>query len=325
MIYESWSKAHLINRLEALETINQAMLDDQEKEISEHYAWSGNLGRWYFDLQHNTVTFNSLKATNLGYTKDELPDHVNYQFFTEKLHPDDYEKTMQAMRDHLSGKNQVYEIEYRIKTKDGAYKWYYDRGSIVKRDENGKPLLVVGIVFDITESVKEKEKLRIENKELTKQTNIDPLTKVANRRALSNHLTHEIARAKQNNVPLSIGMYDIDDFKQINDTEGHPYGDKVLVKIAEIMKEDLRDLDIVGRYGGEEFMIIFPHTKRESAKKVSDRIRKKIINAFKEDNKTITISGGVALYTDHLDEEAFIKKADDNLYKAKEKGKNRII
>jgi diguanylate cyclase (GGDEF)-like protein len=232
---------------------------------------------------------------------------------------------MQAMRDHLSGKKATYEVEYRIKTKAGDYKWYYDRGSIVKRDDNGKPLLVVGIVFDITESILEKEKLRIENKELTKQTNIDPLTKIDNRRALANHLTQEISRAKQNTIPLSIGMYDIDDFKKVNDTEGHPYGDKVLVKIANIMREDLRDLDIVGRYGGEEFMIIFPYTKKESAKKVSDRIRKKIINAFKEENKTITISGGVALYEDNLDEEAFIKKADDNLYKAKANGKNRII
>ena len=80
------------------------------------------MGHWYWNFKTNNVTFNHLKITTLGYTEEEIPEKVDYQFFTEKLHPEDYQKTMDAMLDHMYGKSSVYEVEYRIKTKEGAYK-----------------------------------------------------------------------------------------------------------------------------------------------------------------------------------------------------------
>jgi PAS domain S-box-containing protein len=100
----------------------------------------------------------------LGYDKSEIPEHVAYQFFTDKLHPDDYQKTMDAMIDHLHGKTAVYEVEYQIRTKDGKYRWYYDRGAITQHDDSGKPVFLAGIVFDITEKKEMQMDLEYKNK-----------------------------------------------------------------------------------------------------------------------------------------------------------------
>ncbi|MDZ7816388.1 MAG: PAS domain-containing protein [Planctomycetota bacterium] len=110
---------------------------------------AGNLAWWDWDVSENKVTFNELKVKMLGYEMADFRD-VGYQAFTDLLHPDDYEPAMQAMRDHLSGKKKLYEVEYRIKTSSGEYKWFYDRGSVTDYDEDGKPTRLKGIVFDIT-------------------------------------------------------------------------------------------------------------------------------------------------------------------------------
>jgi PAS domain S-box-containing protein len=119
------------------------------------------------DIKTGKVIFNENKVKMLGYSMKDFSD-VDYTAFTDIVHPDDYEKTMQAMRDHLEGKKKLYEVDYRIKTKKGNFKWFHDRGSIVERNQKGEPLTVKGIVFDITD-LKEKEKeLKDLNKNLEK-------------------------------------------------------------------------------------------------------------------------------------------------------------
>jgi PAS domain S-box-containing protein len=116
---------------------------------------AGNLAWWEMDLKTGKVIFNENKVKMLGYSMKEFID-VDYTAFTDLVHPDDYEKTMKAMKDHLEGKKSLYEVDYRIKTKKGDYKWFHDRGSILEKNEKGEPLSVKGIVFDITD-LKEKE------------------------------------------------------------------------------------------------------------------------------------------------------------------------
>lgn len=149
--YSNYSVDQLIARIEELEMLNHELLKEKEQETKLEFSWSGNLGHWYWNLVTNTVTFDPLKIIALGYKKEEIPENVTYQFFTERLHPDDYEKTMQAMKDHLYGNADVYEVEYRIRMNTGEYKWYYDRGRITQYSEDGKPIFIAGIVFDITE------------------------------------------------------------------------------------------------------------------------------------------------------------------------------
>lgn len=326
MDYNSFSKEQLIQVVEEMKILNQQLLDEREQEIGLNFSWSGNLGHWYWNIVSNKVTFNSLKITTLGYTKEEIPENVTYQYFTDKLHPDDYQKTMDAMLAHLYNKAPVYEIEYRIKTKDGNYKWYYDRGKITQFDANGKPLLLAGIVFDITEKKEMQMKLEYSNLILAEQSSTDGLTKLKNHRALIENLKDNMAVSRRLNEPLSIAIFDIDDFKRINDSKGHLYGDKVLVDLANIMQKSVRNSDFVGRYGGEEFMVIFPRTNIKEAVAISDRIRSSIEHFSFIEGMHVTISGGVKeLYGDGMSLSDFVHAADLNLYEAKKRGKNVIV
>lgn len=323
MKYDNLSKEELLNKIYHLEALNKELLKEKEQETKLEYAWTGNLGHWYWNVQENSVSFNPLKITSLGYTKDEIPEEVSYQFFTDKLHPDDYEKTMDAMRNHLVGKVNVYEVEYRIQCKNGDYKWYYDIGKITQYDSEGKPLLLAGIVFDITEKKCMELELENKNKILMQQALVDELTGMYNYRATKEYLDFQVKESKENENDLTIIVFDIDKFKCLNDTRGHIFGNQVLSKVSEIIKENIRKSDMAGRFGGEEFIVILPETKLETAIIIAERIRKAVEkNDFY--GVKVTISGGVTQCTNE-DVEALIENADKNLYMAKETGRNKII
>lgn len=324
MNYDNMTREQLLDRIEELEVLNRELLMQKEQEDNLDFAWSGNLGHWYWNIKTDTVTFNHLKVTTLGYDKSEIPEQVTYKFFTNKLHPDDYENTMNVMLNHLRGKTKVYEVEYRIQAKDGKYKWYYDMGKITQYDTQGKPVLVAGIVFDITKRKESEIDLENKNKILTEQATLDGLTKINNRRILIEKLKSEVSYSGIMSKPLSVAIFDIDDFKNINDSNGHVFGDKVIVGVANIISNNIRNTDFVGRYGGEEFMVIFPNTDLANASKIAERIRKSVEeNVFAECLKT-TISGGVKEYSgENLMD--FVNFADMNLYEAKKRGKNKIV
>ena len=324
MDYTEYSREQLLDRINDLEMLTQELLKEKEQETRLEYAWTGNLGHWYWNIKTNEVTFNPLKVTKLGYDISEIPEHVTYQFFTDKLHSEDFQKTMDAMRDHLYGKADVYEVEYRIRAKDGSFKWYYDRGKITQYDDNCKPLFLAGIVFDITEKKETQLELEYKNRILSEMSSIDGLTKIGNHRTLIEHLNAEIAEANRTCNPLSIAIFDIDDFKKVNDSRGHVYGDQVLVDVASIMKKSIRGSDFAGRYGGEEFMVIFPNTTVPVASKISERIRQAIEDYNFVDGLRITISGGVGQYNNETITE-LIHSADERLYSAKRNGKNQIV
>ena len=314
----------LLMRIEELEILNRELLTEKENEVRLKYSWTGNLGHWYWNIKTNTVTINPLKVTALGYDESEIPEQITYQFFTSMLHPDDYQPTMDAMMNHLYGRSPVYEVEYRIKGKDGEYKWYYDRGRITQYDGDGKPLFLAGIVFDITEKKKLQMDLEQQNKILAERSSIDGLTQISNRRSLIEFLETETEEANRSNKPLSVAIFDIDNFKRVNDIKGHVVGDQVLVEVARIIRKNTRVNDLAGRYGGEEFMVVFANADLAIAANISERIRQAIAHNQFVDGLQITISGGVKQYIGESLTE-FIHAADVNLYEAKKRGKNRII
>lgn len=322
MDYTNFSKEQLIQMIEEQKLLKDQLPGGEKPPLLLDFSWAGNLGLWYWNVQTNTVTFNPLKATNLGYTKEELPEEVTYQFFTTKIHPDDYANVMGVMMDHLQGKASAYEVEYRIRTKDGDYKWYYDLGKITKYDDQGKPLFLAGVVFDVTEKKEIQLDLLIKNKILGELSMLDGLTKVKNVRALLEHLKAKINRSIQLNEPLSIAVFDLDNFKKINNTKGQFYGDLVLVNLAQIMESRVQNTDLVGRFSGEKFMIIFPNTSGDLARSISEQIRQAIEQQYLEDD--ITITGGVKEYAGESIEN-FIQGADANWYLGKTQGKNRIV
>lgn len=154
---------------------------------------------------------------------------------------------------------------------------------------------------------------------------VDGLTNLYDHETFYSLLGKEVDRAARYRHSLSLLMIDIDDFKQINDSFGHKRGDEVLVKTAETIKENSRDLDTCGRYGGEEFAVILPHADAEYAFAVAERIRKNI-KLQEIQGVTLTVSIGVAGYPDHsADIEELVQAADNALYRAKHAGKDRVV
>lgn len=175
-----------------------------------------------------------------------------------------------------------------------------------------------------------KRKIEILYKKIKKISMIDSLTKVYNRRALIDHFQNEIKRALRHNSKLSCTMFDIDHFKVINDTYGHQAGDYVLRTMCRIKKRITRETDIIGRYGGEEFLIIMPDTPLESARRITERLRKRIETytfCYEEQKIKVTISAGVSNLIENRETsvKALIERADRVLYKAKESGRNKVL
>lgn len=166
----------------------------------------------------------------------------------------------------------------------------------------------------------EKEKLHY--KELAQY---DELTKIYNRKKFNDELSKEIDRAIRYDHPLSLAMFDIDHFKNINDSFGHPVGDFVLKEVVHVVNKEIRKSDIFCRYGGEEFCLLMTATKLEMAYDTADRIRKVLEEHVFGDVGTVTCSIGVAEYRQDDTPESFVKRSDDSLYNAKQSGRNKVV
>lgn len=156
----------------------------------------------------------------------------------------------------------------------------------------------------------------------------DILTGLPNRRTFHNQLTHFISLKTRRQQTLSLVFIDVDDFKTINDAQGHGVGDKVLINIASTLKAAIRKTDFIARWGGEEFIVLLIDTPLESAQLIAEQLREKIEtnNDLQQQSKQkVTISLGVTQARDNEDAEALFKRVDNALYKAKRTGKNRVV
>ncbi|MBU0594407.1 MAG: diguanylate cyclase [Gammaproteobacteria bacterium] len=156
----------------------------------------------------------------------------------------------------------------------------------------------------------------------------DSLTGLLNHTKIKEQLSIEIERAKRQERPLSFAMIDLDHFKNVNDTYGHPVGDKVLKSLARLLQQRLRKVDVIGRYGGEEFAVILTDTSGPDAVRTLDGIRKDLAEIRQHGENaefSVTFSCGVASYPDFATPEAINNAADKALYRAKHDGRNRVV
>ncbi|MDG6773068.1 diguanylate cyclase [Thiomicrorhabdus sp. ZW0627] len=290
----------------------------------------------------------------LGYEVNSFEESV---FTWENvIHPDDYEKVMQHFEAYIRGDINEYRIQYRCRKADGSYLWIEDSGKIVARSADGNVERMIGAHTDINEEKNAQKKLRRQNQLLQNDNSTleslinqrageliklnhklksqveeaqynashDVLTGAFNRRCFEERFHQELDRVKRYAHPLSVILVDVDDFKVFNDNYGHKMGDEVLRCVANLLKQHLRDSDLLARWGGEEFIAILPNTKLEQAAEKAEQLRQIIANTHFLDKANITCSFGVTAYTQGDTSDSIFSRADKALYKAKSLNRNNI-
>lgn len=230
------------------------------------------------------------------------------------IHPDDLaliEATIQRSASDLTNAH----AEFRIHHGDGSIRWIESR-STPQREADGS-ILWTGILLDITKRVAAEEK--IHSLAIT-----DGLTGINNRQEFNRLLDQEIDRATRYGTPMALIMYDLDHFKRVNDRFGHDTGDDVLRKVAELTNRYIRSTDLHGRWGGEEFMVILPQSGLDAAREVAEKLRKAIANHIFDKAGTVTASYGVVELTAKESSKSLTQRVDEALYRAKERGRNRV-
>jgi diguanylate cyclase (GGDEF)-like protein/PAS domain S-box-containing protein len=269
---------------------------------------------WRSNLSTECDYFNKTWLDFTGRTMEQ-----EYGFgWAEGVHPDDLDRCVKIYLDNF-GKQQPFEMDYRLKRYDGQYRWINDRGVPFYNDEHAF-IGFIGSCMDVTE--------KIEGEKLKEMAQNDALCKTYNRQYSHQLLEEVFLQARKEGLSLSVLMMDIDDFKKINDQYGHAAGDIVLAEVAAIVKKEMRNFDILGRYGGDEFLIGLVHTNLTSALAVAHRIGTAVsttpIAISDAPPIKVTVSLGVKCLESELSLDDLINGADKKLYEAKKEGKNLV-
>ena len=262
----------------------------------------------------------------LEIANDDMPDLILLDIIMPGM--DGYE-VCKKLKDNPKTKN-IPVIFITSKEDENSIEKAYDIGGIdyVTKPFKPKELLArVKTQLKMRELISDLEKSQMELKQLA---STDSMTKLYNRRYFTEISESFLNLDKRNKTNTSIIMLDIDKFKNVNDTYGHKVGDDVIISLASILQAQSRKSDIVCRWGGEEFVILFPHTNLEGASVIAQEIRVTVENSLLqvEDNKELkfTVSIGISVVDieNDLNIEASINRADEALYEAKESGRNRV-
>ncbi|WP_412071434.1 EAL domain-containing protein [Pseudomonas sp. FEN] len=259
----------------------------------------------------------SHNITKFGHVAKDLLASPDWT--TELIHPDDQDKVDAAMAKVLDKDAEGASIEFRLQTGDGRWRWVENR-YVPVRDPEGRLLEVEGIIIDITEHKLAEEKI-------AQLARTDGLTGLANRSTLIERLHQSFAAARRGASPFAVFYLDLDHFKHINDTLGHPVGDLLLQAVARRLTECTREIDVVARLGGDEFAVLQSEMLDPAS---SGDLAKKILNALVEpynlEGNEVRISASLGISTYAVDSESadtMLVQADMALYRSKENGRNQ--
>lgn len=289
----------------------------KEVEESSRLALEGSKdGIWDWKIKDNKFTLSTRCKIMLGFKDEELESSISS--WIKLIHPEDMRYFQQAMRKHLNRITPFLNINVRMKTKIGIYKWILLRGKAIF-DDNNLPVRMAGSTTDITTRKKNEETIY-------NLAYYDSLTNLPNRTMLNLKLEGELKKAKKHNTKLALLYMDLDNFKSINDSFGHLFGDKLLIEVTKSIRETTEEKVTISRLGGDEFMVLIPDIINVTyATKLADKVLKSLYKPFLINNNSIfaTASIGVATFPDDgLDAETLIKNADTAMYHAKSQGKN---
>ncbi|UKK84196.1 diguanylate cyclase [Sphingopyxis sp. BSN-002] len=279
------------------------------------------VGHWRVDLVNWTIKWSDQTYRVHG-LEPGTPVDVDYS--VEQYVEEDMEEVRKVLAEAVRT-GQAFEYQGRIRRLDGEIRHVKSHGSI-EMGRGGKAIGIFGTVQDVTETVENARILEAARSAAERVANTDMLTGLPNRRATLAFLEKALAGARDNGAPLAVAIFDIDHFKRINDTHGHAVGDDVIRRVAQRAKAALRDGDLVGRIGGEEFVCILQRSSAQAAEIVAERVRKAVETGTAEEATLpdATISIGLALYDGEPDAEELLHRADQALYAAKRDGRNRL-
>jgi diguanylate cyclase (GGDEF)-like protein/PAS domain S-box-containing protein len=291
------------------------------RESEERYALAvrgANDGIWDWDFKSSRIYFSPRWKDMLGYGETEIGSNP-FEWFN-RVHEKDIERLKLSLSAHVRGLSSHFENEYRIRHRDGSYRWMLNRGLAV-RDSNGTVNRIAGSQTDISERKAAEAKL-------LHDAFYDRLTGLANRALFMDHLRTAITRSKRHaDENFAVLFLDLDQFKDVNDSLGHPAGDELLIAIGNIIRSNFRITDTVARFGGDEFVILLEDVKdSESALRVSEWIIKKLSAPFRVGNNSVLITASIGIVmsnTAYEQPEEMLRDADIAMYAAKAQGKSK--
>ncbi|REL27701.1 diguanylate cyclase [Thalassotalea euphylliae] len=293
-----------------------------------------DVGLVVLDRQYNIQIWNGFMENHSGLLPREVKDKNLFSLF-EEIPQDWFVRKAESV---FLLKNKAFTIweqrpyvfkfqNYRPITGTADY-MYQNTTFIPLMAANGEVSHLCMIVYDVTDSAVHKKDLQSANQELAILSQTDGLTKLFNRTHWERCLESEYKRWLRSQNPSCLVMIDIDQFKKVNDSYGHVVGDDVIKHLAELVRQQVRETDVSGRYGGEEFAVLLSDTTLENAHTFAERLRSKVESSVVKYNDidiNYTISIGIAQVTPGISTyEAWIECADSALYQSKKDGRNRI-
>lgn len=301
----------------------------KNNDILEGIFKNSSIGMALVDPSGHWIKVNRSLINMLEYTENYLLS-INFQNIT---HPDDLSTDLKQLESLSRGAIPSYQLEKRYLTASGNYIWILLSVSLV-REDNGDVKYYIAQIQNIDdrkrmemELIKQKESLHNVNIILERMATEDSLTEIANRRKFMLWFEREINSMAYHHLPISLAIADIDFFKSYNDDYGHQEGDFALKNIARALNDTLRSQDKIARFGGEEFIMLFPETDVNDCFLACERLRKNVENLISLRRK-VTISIGAVTYHSKEGEivsfNELLKIADTKLYEAKNSGRNQI-
>lgn len=277
---------------------------------------SGDDGLFDADLERGTHWVSRRWVERLGY--DHAACDAGHAFWLAAIHPDDVAGLEEAMRAHERGSTPGVEHEHRLRRADGRHVWVLLRARVVNRDASGRPLRLVGTLVDISRRKEVEGRIRY-------MAEHDALTGLANRHLFSEALVSAVSRARAVPNASAVLLCDLDRFKAVNDTRGHPVGDRVLCAAAERIRSVVRPMDLVARLGGDEFAVLLAEVDgRDGTALVAERVISALRKPLRIDRDHVRVGisvGGVVLDGGDAGTDEVFKRADVALYEAKASGR----
>ncbi len=287
---------------------------------------AAHIGHWRVNSVNQTIFWSPQVFRMHGLPEDRPP---SLEQAIGLYHPDDRAVVSQVVAEALSS-GQPFAFEARIVRPDGAIRHVATQG---ERDYSSTDdaIGLFGLIRDVTEQIEARKVLQDARDAANRSAeramalaSTDALTGLANRRRIVEYLDATLSDVADGDAGLSVVLFDIDHFKAVNDRYGHDVGDEVLKRVAASAIEGLRSTDLIGRYGGEEFVIILPRTDADTALQIAERVRSRIEASRGGTQPKVTVSLGVATTQGDDTGHVILKRADVALYAAKDAGRNRL-